>query len=111
MCFCGRRAFKNLQETNLFCIARFIGHMVYSVNTAAGLLFFAFFFCNERFEKQCYKQLLPLCFTCKVKVDVRLHKQTFFFFFQSAQGLNSVADFSAIKELDTLNNEIVDLQR
>lgn len=35
----------------------------------------------------------------------------FFFFFQSAQGLNSVADFSAIKELDTLNNEIVDLQR
>uniref|UniRef100_A0A8B9QXE8 Epidermal growth factor receptor pathway substrate 15 n=1 Tax=Anas platyrhynchos TaxID=8839 RepID=A0A8B9QXE8_ANAPL len=26
-------------------------------------------------------------------------------------GLNSVADFSAIKELDTLNNEIVDLQR
>ncbi|XP_072200021.1 epidermal growth factor receptor substrate 15 isoform X1 [Excalfactoria chinensis] len=30
---------------------------------------------------------------------------------KSAQGLNSVADFSAIKELDTLNNEIVDLQR
>uniref|UniRef100_A0A8C2TKP1 Epidermal growth factor receptor pathway substrate 15 n=1 Tax=Coturnix japonica TaxID=93934 RepID=A0A8C2TKP1_COTJA len=30
---------------------------------------------------------------------------------KSAPGLNSVADFSAIKELDTLNNEIVDLQR
>ncbi|XP_055671280.1 epidermal growth factor receptor substrate 15 isoform X9 [Falco peregrinus] len=30
---------------------------------------------------------------------------------KSAQGPNSVADFSAIKELDTLNNEIVDLQR
>ncbi|KAM6262412.1 epidermal growth factor receptor substrate 15 isoform 4-T4 [Porphyrio hochstetteri] len=30
---------------------------------------------------------------------------------KSTQGLNSVADFSAIKELDTLNNEIVDLQR
>ncbi|XP_052521906.1 epidermal growth factor receptor substrate 15 isoform X6 [Tympanuchus pallidicinctus] len=30
---------------------------------------------------------------------------------KSVQGLNSVADFSAIKELDTLNNEIVDLQR
>ncbi|KAM6343365.1 epidermal growth factor receptor substrate 15 isoform 9-T9 [Alca torda] len=30
---------------------------------------------------------------------------------QSTQGPNSVADFSAIKELDTLNNEIVDLQR
>ncbi|XP_067157331.1 epidermal growth factor receptor substrate 15 isoform X3 [Apteryx mantelli] len=30
---------------------------------------------------------------------------------KSTQGLSSVADFSAIKELDTLNNEIVDLQR
>uniref|UniRef100_A0A8C0BD82 Epidermal growth factor receptor pathway substrate 15 n=1 Tax=Buteo japonicus TaxID=224669 RepID=A0A8C0BD82_9AVES len=30
---------------------------------------------------------------------------------KSTQGPNSVADFSAIKELDTLNNEIVDLQR
>uniref|UniRef100_A0A803Y4L0 Epidermal growth factor receptor pathway substrate 15 n=1 Tax=Meleagris gallopavo TaxID=9103 RepID=A0A803Y4L0_MELGA len=30
---------------------------------------------------------------------------------KNVQGLNSVADFSAIKELDTLNNEIVDLQR
>ncbi|XP_061307235.1 epidermal growth factor receptor substrate 15 isoform X1 [Pezoporus flaviventris] len=30
---------------------------------------------------------------------------------QSTQGTNLVADFSAIKELDTLNNEIVDLQR
>uniref|UniRef100_A0A8B9EQS4 Epidermal growth factor receptor pathway substrate 15 n=1 Tax=Anser cygnoides TaxID=8845 RepID=A0A8B9EQS4_ANSCY len=30
---------------------------------------------------------------------------------KGTQGLNSVADFSAIKELDTLNNEIVDLQR
>ncbi|KAM6124528.1 epidermal growth factor receptor substrate 15 isoform 2-T2 [Pterocles gutturalis] len=30
---------------------------------------------------------------------------------KSTQGQNSVADFSAIKELDTLNNEIVDLQR
>ncbi|KAM6129063.1 epidermal growth factor receptor substrate 15 isoform 2-T2 [Phoenicopterus ruber ruber] len=30
---------------------------------------------------------------------------------KNTQGLNSVADFSAIKELDTLNNEIVDLQR
>ncbi|XP_074452664.1 epidermal growth factor receptor substrate 15 isoform X6 [Larus michahellis] len=30
---------------------------------------------------------------------------------QSTQGPNSIADFSAIKELDTLNNEIVDLQR
>uniref|UniRef100_A0A8B9R0M0 Epidermal growth factor receptor pathway substrate 15 n=1 Tax=Anas platyrhynchos TaxID=8839 RepID=A0A8B9R0M0_ANAPL len=29
---------------------------------------------------------------------------------KGTQGLNSVADFSAIKELDTLNNEIVDLQ-
>nr|XP_013806041.1 PREDICTED: epidermal growth factor receptor substrate 15-like [Apteryx mantelli mantelli] len=29
---------------------------------------------------------------------------------KSTQGLSSVADFSAIKELDTLNNEIVDLQ-
>ncbi|KAM4655071.1 epidermal growth factor receptor substrate 15 isoform 5-T5 [Amazona ochrocephala] len=30
---------------------------------------------------------------------------------KSTQGTNLVADFSAIKELDTLNNEIVDLQR
>ncbi|XP_061859241.1 epidermal growth factor receptor substrate 15 isoform X4 [Colius striatus] len=30
---------------------------------------------------------------------------------KNTQGQNSVADFSAIKELDTLNNEIVDLQR
>ncbi|XP_062437430.1 epidermal growth factor receptor substrate 15 isoform X5 [Rhea pennata] len=30
---------------------------------------------------------------------------------KTTQGLSSVADFSAIKELDTLNNEIVDLQR
>ncbi|XP_053929278.1 epidermal growth factor receptor substrate 15 isoform X3 [Cuculus canorus] len=30
---------------------------------------------------------------------------------KNIQGPNSVADFSAIKELDTLNNEIVDLQR
>uniref|UniRef100_A0A8C5TLU7 Epidermal growth factor receptor pathway substrate 15 n=1 Tax=Malurus cyaneus samueli TaxID=2593467 RepID=A0A8C5TLU7_9PASS len=30
---------------------------------------------------------------------------------KNTQGPNSVADFSAIKELDTLNNEIVDLQR
>ncbi|XP_074953745.1 epidermal growth factor receptor substrate 15 isoform X5 [Phalacrocorax aristotelis] len=30
---------------------------------------------------------------------------------KSTPGPNSVADFSAIKELDTLNNEIVDLQR
>ncbi|XP_064003423.1 epidermal growth factor receptor substrate 15 isoform X2 [Pogoniulus pusillus] len=30
---------------------------------------------------------------------------------KTAQGPSSVADFSAIKELDTLNNEIVDLQR
>ncbi|XP_071606255.1 epidermal growth factor receptor substrate 15 isoform X7 [Heliangelus exortis] len=30
---------------------------------------------------------------------------------KGTQGPNSVADFSAIKELDTLNNEIVDLQR
>ncbi|NWS41149.1 EPS15 factor, partial [Probosciger aterrimus] len=30
---------------------------------------------------------------------------------KSTQGTNMVADFSAIKELDTLNNEIVDLQR
>ncbi|XP_065529433.1 epidermal growth factor receptor substrate 15 isoform X4 [Lathamus discolor] len=30
---------------------------------------------------------------------------------KSTQGTNLIADFSAIKELDTLNNEIVDLQR
>ncbi|KAM8805663.1 epidermal growth factor receptor substrate 15 [Eudromia elegans] len=30
---------------------------------------------------------------------------------KSTQGPSSVADFSAIKELDTLNNEIIDLQR